>query len=112
MRVGDDEQAVAQVVEHEQCVREHEHGVRQSLVVVRRGGQPFHMSDHVVPEEPDGAALEAGQPGHGDRLELVEQAAQRFQRVAVRQPLGTALASEGDAPVLTGEDHEGVAAEE
>src|SRR5207249_1815870 len=80
VRVGHDEQPVAQVVEDEQRVAQHEHGVGQPEVVARGRGQPLHVTDHVVREVADGAALETRQARHGDGLELAKQPAQRLER--------------------------------
>ena len=92
MRVGDDQHAVAQVVEDEQRVAEHEDHVGKAQVIVRPLRQALHVADHVVGEVADGAALEAWKAGHGHGLELGEQAAQRFQRVTVGQALRLGVA--------------------
>ena len=57
-RVGDDEQPVAKVVEHQQGIGEQEHRVRQAEIVLGRARQPLHVVDHVVREKADSATLE------------------------------------------------------
>ena len=113
MGVGDDEQAVAQVVEDQQRVGEHEHGVGKPQVVPGTPRQPLHVADHVVGEVADGATLEAGKTGHGDRSELGQQPAQRLQRVTVGEPLGPGVAPpQGDGAVLGAQDRVRVGPEE
>jgi hypothetical protein len=57
-RVGDHEQSMAQVVEHEQRIREQEHRVGQPQIILSGPRQTLHVMDHVVGEKTDGAALE------------------------------------------------------
>ena len=103
---------MAQVVEDEQRVAEHEHGVRQLEIVVGGRRQALHVTDHVVRKVPDGAALEARQTRHGHRLELAEQPAQGFERITVGEPLGAPAAPHGDPPVFRRQHRVGIAAEE
>ena len=112
VRVGHDQQTVAQVVEDEQRVGEHEYGVGQPKVVVRRRRQPLHVTNHVVREVADGTALEAGQARHGHRGKLAQQPAQRLERIAIGQALGPVPAPQRDPAVFGAEDHEWIAAEE
>ena len=50
---------------------------------MRRGGQPLHVTNHVVREVADGPALEAWQPGDSHRLEVAQKASQGLERIAV-----------------------------
>jgi hypothetical protein len=109
--IRDDEQPMSQVVEHQQRVAQNEHGVGQVEIVVRVRRQPLHVANHVVREKADGAALKARQAGHGDGLKVPQQSSQRFERIAIRQPLGAATASHGDAPVFRRQHRVGIAAE-
>ena len=69
------------------------------------------MPDHVVGEVTHGAALEARQTRHRDGLELAQQPPQRFERITVGKPLGTAAPPQRDPPVFRGQHHVGIAAE-
>ena len=111
-RIGDDEQPVTEIVEHEQGIGEQEHCVGQPEVVLGRARQALHVVDHVVREEADGAALESGKPRHRHGLELLEEVSDGDERVALGQSLGPALAAECEPPVLRRQDHERLRAQE
>jgi hypothetical protein len=71
------------------------------------------VTDHVVGEEADGAALEAGEAGHGNGLEAPQEPPERVEGVAVGQALRAAVAvAEGDPTVLAGQDQPRLRAEE
>src|SRR5437763_1817036 len=111
-RVGDDEQAVAQVVEDQERVREEEDRVREIEIVLGRPRQPLHVVDHVVREIAHRAALEPREPRDRHRLELPEQFSYGRERVAVGQPLRSGAALEREASVLRREDDERIGAED
>jgi hypothetical protein len=104
---------MAQVVENQQRVAEHEDRIGKLQVVARRPRQPLHVANHVVREVADRPALEAREPGHRHRFEVGEQSAEGLQRVAVGQSLRPGAATtERDPAVLGAEDHEGIGTQE
>ena len=72
--IGDEKQAMAQVVEDEQAVCEHEHGVRQLEVVLGPARQLLDVTNHVIGDVAHGPALEARQARDGHRLVSREEA--------------------------------------
>jgi hypothetical protein len=87
MGVRDHQQPWRRLSEDQQAVREHDHRVGQLLVVGGQGREPLDVPDHVVGQEPHRPALEARQPGHGNRLELGEQIAKCREGIRARQKL-------------------------
>ena len=58
---------MADVVEDDERVRDHEHGVVDARVRAGAFRQPFlEVADHVVGQKPHGAPAEPGQAAHGD----------------------------------------------
>ncbi len=78
--VGDDRRAVVQVVEHEQRVGHHHHGIGQIPVVGRRVGQRLDGPNDVVAQVAHRAAGEARQPRYVHRRVAAEQPAQVLER--------------------------------
>ena len=104
--IADHQQAVAEIVEDEQAVRKHEHGVRQLEVVLGPTGQCLHMADHVVREEADGPPLETRQSRHGDGLEAREERSERVEGIGLLELLDPSVSVAHREPTPLGrEDH-------
>ncbi len=82
-QVGDDEQAMAHVVEDDQVVGHHQRHVGHVQVGAGGGGQPLHEAHQVVAKVADDAAVEARQPSDGRRLARRHQLLHDLQRIAL-----------------------------
>ena len=78
--VRDDRGAVVEIVEDEERVGDHEHGVGQAAIVGRGVGKMLDRSHDVVAEIPHGPAGKARQAGHRDRGMPPQRAADVLQR--------------------------------
>ena len=86
--VRDHDGAVKKVVEHQQRIHRHHHGVGQVAIVARRFRQFFKRAHHVVTPETHGAAGKARQPRHLQRLVVAKQFAEMVERrLVVRRDL-------------------------
>ena len=81
--MGDHLDVVADVVEDQQRVGEHQPRLGQPEVVVLDGGQALEVRDRLVAEVANGAAVEQRQARDGDRLVAPELLLDDEQRVAV-----------------------------
>ena len=70
---GDDVDLVAQVIERQQAVEEHQHAIGQREIVFGMLADIFQLPDHVVSEISDGARGKRRQPGHSRRTMLPQQ---------------------------------------
>src|SRR5579863_2115022 len=82
IRGGDDVNLVAQVIEGQQPIEEHQHAIGQGKVVFRVITDSFQLADRVIGKISDSPSSERRQAGNGRRTMLPEQLFQHGQYAA------------------------------
>jgi hypothetical protein len=83
IRGGDDVNLVAQVIEGQQAIEEHQHAIGQGEIVLGMVADSFQLADRVICEIANGACGERRQPSDRRRTMLPEQLFDHEQHVAL-----------------------------
>ena len=83
IRGGDDVNLVAQVIESQQAIEEHQHAIGQGKIVLGMVADSFQLADDVIREIANRASSERRQASDGRRTMLPEQLFHHRQHVAL-----------------------------